>query len=38
MVSFGPTLKDVHTPDEQLNIESVEKFWKFLLAIFKSVN
>jgi dipeptidase D len=37
MVSFGPTLRDVHTPDEKIHIDSVEKFWKFLLAILKNV-
>jgi dipeptidase D len=33
MVSFGPTLKAVHSPDEKLDIASVAKFWDFLLAI-----
>ena len=35
MVSFGPTLKAVHSPDEQIEIASVAKFWDFLLAILK---
>jgi dipeptidase D len=26
--SFGPTITGAHSPDEQVNIESVEKFWK----------
>jgi dipeptidase D len=30
MISFGPTLKGVHSPDEKIEIASVEKFWKFL--------
>jgi len=38
MVSLGPTLKDVHTPEEKIYIGSVGKFWKFLLAILRSVN
>jgi len=38
MVSFGPTLKDVHTPDEKILIDTVEKYWKFLLAILEKVN
>ena len=38
MVSFGPTLEAVHSPDEKIYIESVEKFWNFLLAILKNVN
>ena len=36
MVSFGPTLEAVHSPEEKLFIDSVDKFWKFLLAILKS--
>ncbi|HXE97207.1 MAG TPA: aminoacyl-histidine dipeptidase [Dongiaceae bacterium] len=36
MVSFGPTLEAVHSPDEKIYIESVAKFWEFLLAILKS--
>jgi dipeptidase D len=38
MVSFGPTLEGVHSPDEKIHIDTVEKFWKFLLAILKNVN
>lgn len=37
MVSFGPTMKDVHSPDERLYIDTVQKFWDFLLAILKNV-
>ena len=33
MISFGPTIRGAHSPDEKVNIESVEKFWKFLLSI-----
>ncbi|MGA9364315.1 MAG: aminoacyl-histidine dipeptidase [Bacteroidota bacterium] len=38
MVSFGPTLEGVHSPDEKIYIDTVEKFWNFLLAILKNVN
>jgi dipeptidase D len=38
MVSFGPTLEGVHSPDEKIYIDTVEKFWKFLLEILKNVN
>ena len=37
MVSFGPTLRYVHTPDERLHIPSVEKVWNHLLAILKEI-
>jgi len=37
MVSFGPTLEGVHSPDEKIYIDTVEKFWKYLLAILKNV-
>ena len=35
MISFGPELSDVHTPGEKMEINSVEKCWKFLIAILK---
>ncbi|MBI3585673.1 MAG: aminoacyl-histidine dipeptidase [Ignavibacteriales bacterium] len=38
MVSFGPTLEGVHSPDEKIYIDTVEKFWKFLLGILKNLN
>ncbi|MCR4395476.1 MAG: aminoacyl-histidine dipeptidase [Candidatus Saccharicenans sp.] len=31
MISFGPTIKYPHSPDEKVSISSVEKFWQFLL-------
>ncbi|MBI1807439.1 MAG: aminoacyl-histidine dipeptidase [Ignavibacteria bacterium] len=37
MVSFGPTLEGVHSPDEKIYIDTVEKFYNFLLAILKNV-
>ena len=36
MISFGPTIKGPHSPDEKVNIKSVQKFWKFLLAVLNS--
>jgi dipeptidase D len=38
MISFGPTLEGVHSPDEKIYIDTVEKFWNFLLAVLKNVN
>ena len=37
MVSFGPTIKNPHSPDEMVNIKSVQKFWNFLLEILKQI-
>ena len=37
MISFGPTLEGVHSPDEKIHIDTVEKFWNFLIAILKNV-
>ncbi len=37
MISFGPTLTGVHSPDERMLIPSVEKFWKHLLDILAHV-
>ncbi len=38
MLSFGPTLEGAHSPDERIHIDTVEKFWNFLLAILRSVD
>lgn len=37
MVSFGPTIKGAHSPDERIHVQSVEKFWKHLTEVLKSV-
>lgn len=37
MVSFGPTLRNVHTPDERLYIPTVEMVWHHLLDILKNI-
>ncbi len=35
MISFGPTIRGAHSPDERVKISSVQKFWKYLLAILE---
>jgi dipeptidase D len=37
MISFGPTIKGAHSPDERLHIPSVMKFWLLLLEVLKRV-
>lgn len=37
MVSFGPTLRGVHSPDERLHIPTVEMVWNHLLEILKKI-
>lgn len=37
MISFGPTLRDVHTPKESMHIPAVEKFWNHLVKIIEMV-
>lgn len=37
MVSFGPTLRGVHSPDERMLIPTVEKFWNHLLDVLKHI-
>jgi len=37
MISFGPSMSGVHSPDEKLDIESVGKFWNYLLAVLKNM-
>lgn len=36
-ISFGPTIRNPHSPDEKVNIETVEKFWFFLLETLKNI-
>jgi dipeptidase D len=38
MVSFGPTMQAVHSPDEMIYVDTVEKFWDYLLGILKNVS
>ena len=37
MVSFGPTLRGVHSPDERMLIPTVDKFWRHLLDVLKHI-
>lgn len=37
MISIGPDMTDVHSPDEKMNIPSVGKFWDFLVRILENV-
>lgn len=37
MISFGPTIMNPHSPDERVNIDSVKKFWDYLLATLKNI-
>ena len=37
MISFGPTIRYPHSPDEKVNIASVEKFWRFLVESLKNI-
>jgi dipeptidase D len=37
MISFGPTIRDVHSPGEKLEIATVDKFWKLLTNILAEI-
>ena len=37
MISFGPNIYGAHSPDEKVQISSVQKFWKFLLETLKRI-
>lgn len=37
MVSFGPTIKGAHSPDERASISSTQKFWKYTQEILKNI-
>lgn len=37
MISFGPTIKGAHSPDERASIKSAQKYWKFVLEILQNI-
>lgn len=37
MISFGPTIKGAHSPDERASISSTQKYWKYLLETLKNI-
>lgn len=37
MISFGPTIQHAHSPDEQVQVSSVQKFWRYLLATLERI-
>ena len=37
MVSFGPTIRGAHSPDERLDIETTQKFWNHLVDVLESL-
>ncbi|WP_161888189.1 aminoacyl-histidine dipeptidase [Pontibacter russatus] len=37
MISFGPNIRGAHSPDEQVQVSSVQKFWDFLLATLRRI-
>ncbi|MGL5706360.1 MAG: aminoacyl-histidine dipeptidase [Tannerellaceae bacterium] len=37
MVSIGPTMRDVHSPNERLEIESVKLWWDFMVELLKNI-
>ncbi|MFV0554375.1 MAG: aminoacyl-histidine dipeptidase [Mangrovibacterium sp.] len=37
MISFGPTIRYPHSPDEKVNVATVAKFWDFTLEVLKNI-
>lgn len=37
MISFGPTIKGAHSPDERASISSAKKYWDFVMEILKNI-
>jgi dipeptidase D len=37
MISFGPNIRAAHSPDEKVQISSVQKFWGYLLEVLKQI-
>ncbi len=35
MASFGPTIVDPHSPNERVQISTVEKFWRYLKGVLE---
>ena len=38
MVSYGPTIRGAHSPDEKIEIKAVERFWEMTLEILKRIS
>lgn len=38
MISIGPTIKNPHSPEEQVHVSTVEKFYKYVLKILEEIN
>ncbi|RMB60460.1 aminoacyl-histidine dipeptidase [Dokdonia sinensis] len=37
MISFGPTIKGAHSPDERASITSAQKYWDFVIEVLKDI-
>ena len=37
MISFGPTIRSPHSPDERVKIDTVRKYWDFLVETLKNI-
>ncbi|MDD2797889.1 MAG: aminoacyl-histidine dipeptidase [Bacteroidales bacterium] len=37
MISFGPTIRFPHSPDEKVNIPSVQKYWDYLVYVLENI-
>ena len=37
MISFGPNIRGAHSPDEKVQISSVQKFWGYLMEALKRI-
>jgi dipeptidase D len=36
MISFGPTIRGAHSPDERVHVPSVQRFWELLVAVLET--
>ena len=36
MISFGPTIRNPHSPDESMHIPSIRKIWDFMVVLLES--
>jgi dipeptidase D len=37
MISFGPNIRGAHSPDERVQVSSVQKYWKYFLSVLERI-
>jgi len=37
MISFGPTIRGAHTPEEKIEVKTVQMFWDLLIDVIGNI-